>query len=194
MKKLIYIPAAAILAFGGIVLADTGDSPESSQAAPESTVKAAPQNELQRFISFEEAKEIAKTKAQGNAVELKLSGDDEDPHYSVEVKKKETVDQFRIDAKDGAIRNGELQPEAANNKIQPQQHRGTVSKSQLIGKQQAVAIARTVASGKVDDIELEKEHGMFIYEVEFEDGDTDYEVYVDAINGTVHHVETDFDD
>lgn len=193
MKKLIYIPAAAILAFGGIVLADTGDAPESNQAAPESAVKAAPENEMQRFISFEEAKEIAKTKAQGNAVELKLSGDDDDPHYSVEVKKTETVEQFEIDAKDGAIRKAELQPQAAVNKQQPQPHE-TVSKSQLIGKQQAVAIARTVASGQVDDVELEKEHGMFIYEVEFEDGDTDYEVYVDAVNGTVLHVETDFDD
>lgn len=194
MKKLIYIPAAAILAFGGIVLADTRDAPESNHDAPESAVKAAPQNEMQRFISFEEAKEIAETKAQGNAVELRLSGDDDDPHYSVEVKKTETVDQFEIDAKDGAIRKTELQPQAAVNKQQPQQHRGTVSKSQLIGKQQAVAIARTVASGKVDDVELEKEHGMFVYEVEFEDGDTDYEVYVDAVNGTVLHVETDFDD
>lgn len=194
MKKMIYIPAAAILAFGGIVLADTGDAPNSSKAAPESAVKAAPQNELQRFISFEEAKEIAETKAQGNAVELKLSGDDDDPHYSVDVKKTETVEQFKIDAKDGAIRKAELQPEAAVNKQQPQQHRETASKSQLIGKQQAVAIARTVAAGKVDDVELEKEHGMFVYEVEFEDGDTDYEVYVDAVNGTVLHVETDFDD
>lgn len=193
MKKLIYIPTAAILVFGGIVLADTGDAPEINQAAPESAVKATPENEMQRFISFEEAKEIAETKAQGNAVELKLSGDDDDPYYSVEVKKKETVKQFEIDATDGAIRNAELQPQAAVNKLQPQPHE-TVSKSQLIGKQQAVAIARTVASGKVDDVELEKEHGMFIYEVEFEDGDTDYEVYVDAVNGTVLHVETDFDD
>lgn len=193
MKKLIYIPTAAILVFGGIVLADTGDAPEINQAAPESVVKAAPENEMQRFISIEEAKEIAETKAQGNAVELKLSGDDDDPYYSVEVKKKETVKQFEIDATDGAIRNAELQPQAAVNKLQPQPHE-TVSNSQLIGKQQAVAIARTVASGKVDDVELEKEHGMFIYEVEFEDGDTDYEVYVDAVNGTVLHVETDFDD
>lgn len=192
MKKLIYIPAAAILAFGGIVLADTGASPDPSRSPVESAAKASPEAEVQQFISFEEAKKIAETRAQGNAVVLKLSGGDDNPHYSVEVKKTELVQKFEIDALDGSIRETGSPIVATTEKPQPDGEAD--STKQLIGKQQAVAIARTVASGKVDDVELEKEHGMFIYEVELEDGDTEYEVHVDAIDGTILHVETDHDD
>ena len=192
MKKLIYIPTAAILAFGGIVLADTGTSPDPSQSLVESGAKASPEAEVQQLISFEEAKKIAETRAQGNAVVLKLSGDDDNPHYSVEVKKTELVQKFEIDALDGSIRETGSPIVTTTEKPQPEGEAD--STKQLIGKQQAVAIARTVASGKVDDVELEKEHGMFIYEVELEDGDTEYEVHVDAIDGTILHVETDHDD
>ncbi|MBT2581768.1 PepSY domain-containing protein [Planococcus sp. ISL-109] len=193
MKKLIYIPAAAgILAFGGIVLADGGTSQNAEKPQVETAGEAALEVEMQRFISVEEAGKIAQTKAQGESVELKLNGDDDNPHYSVEVKKTQTVQQFEIDAVNGSIRQTESELAAVNK--HEQQNPQTIFKKQLIGKEQAVEIARTVATGKLDDVELEKEHGMFIYEVEFEDGDTDYEVQVDAINGIVLHVETDHDD
>lgn len=55
-----------------------------------------------------------------------------------------------------------------------------------ISPEQAKEIALDyVGKGYVDDIELENEKGMLLYEVEVEDGDDDIDVYIDAYTGEV---------
>lgn len=140
MKKLIYISAAAgILAFGGIVLADTDDTGEKLGQAVKNIQGEQPFNG-----------ETGSSNGESAAVALKAEA----------VSKEQTGQNAQ----------------------------------QLIGKQQAIEAAQNAAPGKVDDVELEKEGGWIYYEVELEDGKTDYDVIVDAVDGAVVSVEADGDD
>ena len=50
-----------------------------------------------------------------------------------------------------------------------------------VSEQQAVSIASTVASGNVADVEFNEG----VYSVEFEQGSSETEVYVDAVTGEI---------
>lgn len=69
------------------------------------------------------------------------------------------------------------------------------SKQEMISVDKAETLALKEVSGKVEEVELEKEHQRFIYKVDINDenvGD-DREVYVDAYTGEVLGVENDDD-
>lgn len=137
MKKLIYVSAAAgILAFGGIVLADTDDT----------GAKLETQN------------------VQGE----KLFEDSDD--------------RSDVQSADGAATAEASSNEQAATNVQA-----------FIGKQQAIEAAQNAAPGKVEEVERENDDGWVYYEVELEDGKTDYDVIVDAADGTVVSVEADDD-
>ena len=139
MKKLIYISAAAgILAFGGIVLADSNDAGEKI--------------EMQNVQSGQPFEDDGVGNSNGQSAA-------------------------------GSVMAESNTPEKAESNSQ-----------QFIGKQQAIEAAQNEAPGKVEDIERESEDGWVYYEVELEDGKTDYDVIVDAANGTVVSVESDDDD
>ncbi|WP_434399590.1 PepSY domain-containing protein [Planococcus sp. 11815] len=137
MKKLIYVSAAAgILAFGGIVLADTDDTGAEWEA----------QN-VQSEKLFEDSEDRSNGQSADGAVTAEAS------------------------AKEQAGTNGQ----------------------EFIGKQQAIEAAQNAAPGKVEEVERENDDGWVYYEVELEDGKTDYDVIVDAADGTVVSVESDDD-
>lgn len=137
MKKLIYVSAAAgILAFGGIVLADTDDT----------GAKLETQN------------------VQGE----KLFEDSDD--------------RSDVQSADGAATAEASANEQAGTNVQA-----------FIGKQQAIEAAQNAAPGKVEEVERENDDGWMYYEVELEDGKTDYDIIVDAADGTVVSVEADDD-
>ena len=46
----------------------------------------------------------------------------------------------------------------------------------------------------LERVELDKENGVWVYEVEFAKGYTEYDVYVDATDGTILKYKTDIDD
>lgn len=137
MKKLIYVSAAAgILAFGGIVLADTDDTGAELEA----------QN-VQGEKLFEDSEDRSNGQSADDAVTAEAS------------------------AKEQSGTNGQA----------------------FIGKQQAIEAAQSAAPGKVEEVERENDDGWVYYEVELEDGKTDYDVIVDASDGTVVSVESDDD-
>ncbi|MDE0582692.1 PepSY domain-containing protein [Planococcus sp. A6] len=137
MKKLIYVSAAAgILAFGGIVLADTDDTGAELEA----------QN-VQSEKLFEDSEDRSNGQSADGAVTAEAS------------------------SKEQAGTNGQ----------------------KFIGKQQAIEAAQNAAPGKVEEVERENDDGWVYYEVELEDGKTDYDVIVDAADGTVVSVESDDD-
>ncbi|MEZ0482448.1 PepSY domain-containing protein [Planococcus sp. SSTMD024] len=139
MKKIIYISAAAgILAFGGIVLADSNDASE----------KLGTQN----IQSEQLIKDVGADNSNGQSAAGATTAEASDPEQ--------------------AGRNSQ----------------------QFIGKQQAIEAAQNAAPGKVEDIERESDDGWVYYEVELEDGKIDYDVIVDAADGTVVSVESDDDD
>lgn len=136
MKKLIYVSAATgLLAFGGIVLADSDDA----------GVKLETQN-----VQGQQLSNDAPTDSSNN-----------------------------LSATGGATAESSAKEQSVK---------------QFIGEQQAIEAAQSAAPGQVEDIERENEDGWVFYEVELEDGKTDYDVIVDAADGTVVSVESDDDD
>jgi Peptidase propeptide and YPEB domain len=69
-----------------------------------------------------------------------------------------------------------------------------VSSSQQITLEEATEIAKREATGTIEDVEKETEHGRLVYEFEFEDGPNETEVHIDAVSGEVTRVEHDSDD
>lgn len=63
----------------------------------------------------------------------------------------------------------------------------------IITAEEAVDIAKQQASGTLTNIELENEHGIVVYSVEFEDGQTEYDFDIDAVTGDILKAETDID-
>lgn len=72
--------------------------------------------------------------------------------------------------------------------------KNAASEKNLISIEEAMEIALSEQDGYVDDIELETDDGYTYYEVEIENGNEDYDLYIDAITGDVLKVEKDDDD
>lgn len=72
------------------------------------------------------------------------------------------------------------------------------NKKEMISIDKAESIALKEINGKVEDVELEREHQRMVYKVDINvknfDDDDDREVYVDAYTGEVLGVENDDDD
>lgn len=63
----------------------------------------------------------------------------------------------------------------------------------ILTAEQAVDIAKKHAAGSVTDIDLDNDNNKAIYTIEFADGQTEYEVDIDAVTGDVVDVEKDLD-
>ncbi|SDO34487.1 PepSY domain-containing protein [Alkalicoccus daliensis] len=60
-----------------------------------------------------------------------------------------------------------------------------------ISEEEAVAIAKTVVDGTLDEVELDTEDGLLIYEVELDYQGEDYDIDVDAHTGEIVKVDDD---
>ena len=64
----------------------------------------------------------------------------------------------------------------------------------MLSTNEAEKIALQEVDGIVESIELEKKNNKVIYEVEIENYDDDYDVYLDAYTGEIYHIDRDDDD
>lgn len=55
----------------------------------------------------------------------------------------------------------------------------------------AIVVANDHAGGRVAQVDLDSENGVVVWEVEFEDGDIDWDVTVNAHNGEIIEVHRD---
>lgn len=67
-----------------------------------------------------------------------------------------------------------------------------VESNDLLSINEVKKIALSEQDGYVESIDLEKEHGRLYYEVDIEQGNKDYEIYIDASTGEV--LKVDFED
>lgn len=67
------------------------------------------------------------------------------------------------------------------------------SKHAVISVDEAIKIALNEFPGEVDDVDLEREDGRLIYEIEIERGDKEAEIEIDAYTGEVILIEIDED-
>lgn len=210
MKKLIYIPVAAgVLAFGGIVLANS-ETPAANPAAKTGTVT----NEVQKLstpeemLSFEEISAKALELANGRITDIELDKDDRRAHYEVDVDFEGYEYDFEFDAYTGEVlehkrekdRNDDVKQSstavspASTKTADSKSGNQAVSNKDLIGSDKAIEAALAVVSGTVEGFELETDDGFAYYEIEIKDGRSEHDVDVNAKDGSILKVDSDFDD
>ncbi len=145
-------------------------------------------------ITISEVSDIVLAKVE-NGVITEMEHDRENGRlvYEIEVKNEQFEYDFKVDKQ-----NGEILKEKKENRSQKKQKNPSSSTSinneSIISIEKAKEIALNELHGKIDEIELEREDGSFIYKVEIEPGqyeDDDVEVYIDGLTGKVLYVEWD---
>lgn len=186
MKKLSMTAlAVAIIASGVIGAKAFADDKEEVQLEK---VRPAVQTVTEQRITLEDAKHIALNHVE-NGVITEAEVERERGHvvYEIEVKTNEFEHELKIN-QEGKIIKEEREKRDDDDKKKQQ------DVSAMIGVDKAKAIALNEVNGTIDDIELEREDGLYVYEVEIErdnNDDDDVTVYIDAITGKVLYVEWD---
>ncbi len=176
-------------------------NPETTQA-PEATAKpertAKPTADTSAFIGEEaaQAAAIADAGLEADAVTVKrVKLDKEDGVYVYEVEF--TTDtakyEYEINAETGEIVNKEMKEKKI--KANPKED-AAVDTSAFIGEEAAQAAAIADAGFEADavaveKIKLDKEDGVYVYEVEFRVDNTEYEYEINAETGEVVQKETE---
>ena len=211
MKRIIYIPAVAgVLAFGGIVLANTnsddGLAPVSDNATQvEEKVQASSDSSEQKdLIGFERASSIALELAEGDVTDIELSEDDGRREYDVDIRSGEYKYEFEIDAFTGEVleqdrdrigNNSSTAPDDRDDRKQDMSDdSGDTNESAevQVSKAQASDIAlREAGGGKVEEIELDSDDGLQYYEVEIVNDNVEFELAISASDGSVLKFEQD---
>ncbi|WP_183041135.1 PepSY domain-containing protein [Salipaludibacillus neizhouensis] len=152
-------------------------------------------------ISLEEAKKIVSELAPGgNIDDVDLEMKNSRYVYEIEVEVNDEDGDVHIDAETGEVLKIEddleklLEGNSASNEqknsSESNDNASKDSKGEQISSEEAKEIALAhVGNGKVDDIELDNEDGLLLFEVEVEHNDDDVEVYIDAYTGEVVYVD-----
>jgi uncharacterized membrane protein YkoI len=151
----------------------------------------------QKGITLDEASEIALAKVK-NGVITEAEKDRENGRYVYEIEVKD--DQFEYDFKISQ-ENGEILKEKKENRDEDSKRNKEASSEDkdvtLISTEKAEEIALKEVKGTVEEVELDRENGSHVYEIEIETGkrngddDDDVTVYVDAVTGKMLYVEWD---
>lgn len=196
MKKFIYIPVTVgVLAFGGVVLANTANPEESAANAANSQTSNDAGNSTQaqeQFLSFDEVSSKALGIANGTITDIELEQNARTPHYEVDV----WYDGYDYDLKFDAVTGEVLEQKREKEDRDDDDFDGSAdaANADLISSDEAVKAAKAVAKGTVVKVELDREDGVVYYEVEIEDGRTEHEIYVNAADGSILKDEIDNDD
>ncbi|WP_422123696.1 PepSY domain-containing protein [Planococcus sp. X10-3] len=209
-KKIVIATAAGVLAVSGLVLANTdsigGPSPSAPNATEANTAPATNDNPApDELIGFERASAIALAIADGTVTDIELSEDDGRQEYEVEIHDAEYEYDFDIDAFTGEVLEQDRERhdddddrEAAaikkgnDDKQEPKQQTAT---DDLISVEEATRIALDKTNGGVvEEMELESDDGFRYYDFEIENGKTEFELEINAVDGTVLKFEQDDDD
>ncbi|MGE7169759.1 PepSY domain-containing protein [Bacillus altitudinis] len=83
----------------------------------------------------------------------------------------------------GALVAGGFTLQAQNTNQTANAEQVVQKKSSFVSKKQAEKAALKVVKGYVDDVDLERKKGKWVYEVEIKKGGFEYKVYVDAKTG-----------
>lgn len=183
MKKLIVIPALLVAIGGGAALGQTDllGSAEGKLA-----------------ITADEAKEAALKEVNGQIVEFEYDGDDRTPHYELDIVTDSEKVEMDVDAKSGAVKVTEREVRATSNgngfNDDFDDDKVINAAQAKISQEQAIKIAQAKASGTVTKVKLDEDDNRLVYEIEIQNGQTEYEFDIDAQTGTIVKFEEDLED
>lgn len=193
MKKYVYIPVvASAMAFGGIVWANGDDVPNGTEATTVET--PAPAVGKEEFLSFEEASAKALDVANGTITDIEFERGSRTPHYEVDIDYKGYEYDVKIDAQSGEVLEQKREKEDRDDSDDDNLDGSQSASNKFISSEEAVKAAQAVAEGTVEKVELENDDGMSYYEVKLENGRTEYEIYVNAVDGEILKQEQDDED
>lgn len=145
------------------------------------TVKQQTSKTSANIMTKQQAMDIALKQASGNVTKAKL----DDGVYEIIVRDGSIANEFNIDAQTGAILN---HTKWDNKNISYKNDNDDYSYAKpgnLISSEQAIAIAQKQASGRVIKTKLDKDDGLYVYEIEIRDGHIEHEFEIDAQTGKI---------
>ena len=189
--------------------------PSSQPAAQSNPVDAAPSTGT-AYISEEDAKAIALkhaelTEAQVTFIKAHLDRDDGRDVYDIEFYHGNTEYDYEIDALTGDIRefDRDIENYTLPKQQSSQQSNQTSGQAQnsaaqsttqeYIGEAKAKSIALNHAGLSESQvsrlrIELDRDDGIMMYEIEFKNGRMEYEYEINATSGVIHKADAEHDD
>ncbi|WP_404447175.1 PepSY domain-containing protein [Sutcliffiella horikoshii] len=199
MKIFTAVMAGAVL-IGGISVGAEALKNEDTKETLKQVQVADPSGE-KTSVTLKEATDIVLAKVE-NGVLTEAEKDRENGRlvYEMEVENEEYEFEFKVDAENGEIikEKREERRERRGQKAATGENGNTenaTTDEAVISIGEAKGIAKKEVPGELEDIELERENGKLVYEVEINNhqngDDDDVTVYVDAITGKVLYVEWD---
>ncbi len=197
MKIFTAVMAGAVLIGGISVGAEALKNEDTKETLKQ--VQVTEPSEEKAGITLAEASDIVLEKVE-NGVIHEAEKDRENGRllYEIEVKNDEYEFEFKVDAENGEIIKEEKEERRGGKAAAAGENGNTenaVKDEAVISIGEAKGIAKKEVPGELEDIELERENGKLLYEVEIKNhqngDDDDVTVYVDAITGKVLFVEWD---
>ncbi|GGH71918.1 hypothetical protein GCM10008014_57780 [Paenibacillus silvae] len=201
--------SAAVL-LGGSAVAASGNingqpAPKVQSVTTQSAASTTPsvtsnQSSTGKLLTIAQAKEIALKAVEGKVDDVDLERRNGQTFYEVEIDRKGSPDvNVRLDAYTGkilAIVNDDDDDNDNENRGAAGSSSSTAVSNQVkLTAAQASDIAlKQVSGGKVTKVELDREHGRYMYEIELRTAQGEADVDIDANTGKVLSVDQDFDD
>src|SRR5690625_3712507 len=168
------------------------DEPDQSEQIAQENNKESSQTKNHKssnkktVIDSNRAIEIAKGDFAGQVTELELDEDDGRLIYEIELRTGTEKAEIEIDAYTGEILVIEIENDNSNKYKFKSQDDQTV-----IGAEEAITIAKNKFDGRVKELQLDKEDGRLIYEVELISGNKEAELEINAYTGEIISIEID---
>ncbi|MCQ4088225.1 PepSY domain-containing protein [Saccharibacillus sp. JS10] len=190
-RKVMIGAVAAALTLGGTAALASGTG--TGNVAP-SAVKSS-NSSTASIISPERAKEIALKAQAGTVDDVDLETKNGKTYYEVDIDRTNGTDvDVWIDANTGSVLKV-VQDDDKKSSSKSDKKKSAAAASVKVTSAQAEEIAlKQSGGGTVTDIDLEKEHGRFIYEIEVQTTQGEAKIEIDANTGKVLSYDVDFDD
>ncbi|WP_342564339.1 PepSY domain-containing protein [Paenibacillus sp. FSL R7-0345] len=186
-KQLLSSVAAAAIILGGAYGISEFRSGTADAAA---TVQ---QSQSKTLIGVAKAEEIALKSAPGQVESIELEKKLSSTYYDIDIQQKNQEVDVRVDAYTGKVVS--VRKEADNDDDDySYTSAGAASDAKLITAAKAAAAANAAIKGKVTDVDLDRDDGTAVYEVEIRNGRISTEVGVDAYTGKVLYTDVDSGD
>lgn len=200
--------SAAVL-LGGSAVAASGSmngqqapkvQSEITQSAPASAAQStsSSQNNSGKLLTASQAKSIALKAVEGKIDDVDLERRNGQTFYEVEIDKKGSPDvTVRLDAYTGkilAVINDDDDDDYRDNGTAETSSASASNQVKLTAVQASNIALKQVTGGKVTKVELDRDNGRYVYEIELRTTQGEADVDIDANTGKVLSVDQDFDD
>jgi uncharacterized membrane protein YkoI len=188
MKKKLWssMMAAALILGGAYGIGEVKGGTAEAAAA------ASVQSQSKTLIGVSQAEELALKAAPGQVegidLEKKISG----TYYEVEIQQTNQEMDVRVDAYTGKVLS--VRKETDNDDDDNYAAAATAPSGMLISAAKATEIAAASVKGTVTEIDLDRDNGGAVYEVEIRNGRSSTEIGVDAYTAKIVYTDVDSDD